>query len=149
MFSFLVFLKVGHSRPLFIYFLLIINKCSINFANDWSRTADLWYWKRPLNQLSHNHFPMFSFLFKVSRALWWCSVLHLSWLPERRTQRLCNHDRRMPISEQLWSKTYFKPFKRCLRSGYFLLLLQDFMLGTCMLLAGVRVHEHWWRQLKQ
>ena len=27
------------------------------FADDWSRTADLWYWKQPLNQLSHNHFP--------------------------------------------------------------------------------------------
>ena len=38
---------------------LIINKCSINFADDWSRTADLWYWKRPLYQLSHNHFPIF------------------------------------------------------------------------------------------
>ena len=36
---------------------LIINKCSINFADDWSRTADLWYRKRPLYQLSHNHFP--------------------------------------------------------------------------------------------
>ena len=28
---------------------------NINFANDWSRTADLWYRKRPLYQLSHNH----------------------------------------------------------------------------------------------
>ena len=36
---------------------LIINKCSINFADDWSRTADLWYRKQPLYQLSHNHFP--------------------------------------------------------------------------------------------
>ena len=23
------------------------------FADDWIRTADLWYWKRPLYQLSH------------------------------------------------------------------------------------------------
>ena len=30
---------------------------NINFANDWIRTADLWYRKRPLYQLSHNHFP--------------------------------------------------------------------------------------------
>ena len=29
---------------------------NINFANDWIRTAYLWYWKRPLYQLSHNHF---------------------------------------------------------------------------------------------
>ena len=26
-----------------------------NLANDWIRTADLWYWKRLLNHLSHNH----------------------------------------------------------------------------------------------
>ena len=25
------------------------------FANDWIRTTDLWYWKQPLYQLSHNH----------------------------------------------------------------------------------------------
>ena len=28
---------------------------NINFANDWIQTADVWYWKRPLNQLCHNH----------------------------------------------------------------------------------------------
>ena len=32
---------------------LTVNKCSINFADDWIRTADLWYRKRPLYQLSH------------------------------------------------------------------------------------------------
>ena len=31
---------------------------NIYFANDWIQTADLWYQKRPLYQLSHNHFPM-------------------------------------------------------------------------------------------
>ena len=37
---------------------LIINKqmFNITFADDWSRTADLWYQKRLLYQLSHNHF---------------------------------------------------------------------------------------------
>ena len=30
---------------------------NINFANDWIQTADLWYWKQPLYQLSHNHCP--------------------------------------------------------------------------------------------
>ena len=34
----------------FLYFRLFniqltVNRCSINFANDWNRTVDLWYWK--------------------------------------------------------------------------------------------------------
>ena len=33
------------------------NKYIIFFADDWIQTADLWYWKRPLYQLSHNHCP--------------------------------------------------------------------------------------------
>ena len=36
----------------------------------------------------------------------------------------------------------------CLRPGFFLLQLQDCMLETCMLLAGLRVHELWWPQKK-
>ena len=36
---------------------LTVNKCSINFSDDWIRTADLWNQKRPLYQLSHNHCP--------------------------------------------------------------------------------------------
>ena len=28
---------------------------NINFADDWIWTADLWYQKRPVYQLSHNH----------------------------------------------------------------------------------------------
>ena len=35
---------------------------NINFANDWSWTADLWYRKQPLYQLSHNHFPIVFYL---------------------------------------------------------------------------------------
>ena len=35
-----------------------------------------------------------------------------------------------------------------LRHGYFLLWSSDCMMETCMLLAGVRVHEHWWPQQK-
>ena len=27
------------------------------FADDWIQTADLWNWKQPLYQLSHNHCP--------------------------------------------------------------------------------------------
>ena len=67
-------LKMGHSRPLFIYFRLFntqltVNKSSIykKIANDWIRTADLWYLKQPLYQLSHNHCPNEE-LFKVSFA---------------------------------------------------------------------------------
>ena len=33
----------------------------INFANDWIRTSDLWFWKQPLYQLSHNHCPKIAF----------------------------------------------------------------------------------------
>ena len=32
-----------------------VNKCSINFADDRNWTADLWYQKQPLYQLSHDH----------------------------------------------------------------------------------------------
>ena len=46
----------------FLYFRLFntqltVNKCSIYkliFADDWIQTADLWYWKQLLYQLSHN-----------------------------------------------------------------------------------------------
>ena len=34
--------------------MLDINK---KIADDWIRTADLWYRKWPLYQLSHNYFP--------------------------------------------------------------------------------------------
>ena len=58
---------MGHSQPLFLYFRLFntqlrVNKCSMYsnfFADDWIRTVDLWYWKRPLYQLSHNHCPVY------------------------------------------------------------------------------------------
>ena len=41
-----------------------------NFANDWIRTTNLWCWKRPLYQLHHNHFPIFTFFlsFHISIA---------------------------------------------------------------------------------
>ena len=34
------------------------------------------------------------------------------------------------------------------RPGYYLLQSSDCTLETCMLLAGMRVHEHLWPQLK-
>ena len=36
---------------------LIVNMLIIKLANDWIGTTDLWYRKRPLCQLSHNHCP--------------------------------------------------------------------------------------------
>ena len=48
---------------IFLYFRLFNtvdrNKCSINFADDWIRTADLCFQKLPLYQLSHNHCPLY------------------------------------------------------------------------------------------
>ena len=52
----IVFLKVGHSRPLLIYFRhfkTVDNKQMLNKILP--MTADLWYRKRTLYQLSHNH----------------------------------------------------------------------------------------------
>ena len=55
------FLKMGHSRPLFCLFNTVDSKqmFNINFANDWIQTADLWYQKQLLYQLSHNHWPWY------------------------------------------------------------------------------------------
>ena len=52
------FIKMGHSRPLFLYLRLFNTVESkqmfiLNFADDWIRTEDLWYFKCPLYQLSH------------------------------------------------------------------------------------------------
>ena len=51
-------LKMGDSSPLFLLFSsfhrLTVNLLDIIFADDWIRTADLWYRKHPLGQLSHN-----------------------------------------------------------------------------------------------
>ena len=51
---------MGNSKPLFLNFRLFKTVDSkqmfnINFADDWIRSADLWYRKRPLYQLSQNH----------------------------------------------------------------------------------------------
>ena len=45
-----------------------------------------------------------------------------------------------PIHLKLLGQSRFKP---CLGPGYVLLQSKDYMMETCMLLAGVRVHEHW------
>ena len=51
--------NIGRSRPLFLYFCLFntvesTQMFNMNFDNEWIRTAELWYWKRLLHQLSHN-----------------------------------------------------------------------------------------------
>ena len=59
------FLKNGPPTASFCFIFvfsiqLTVNKQMFNifiFADDWIRTADLWNWKRPLYQLSHNHCP--------------------------------------------------------------------------------------------
>ena len=51
---------MGHSWPHFIRLFNTVDSkqmFNINFANDWIQTADLWHWKQPLYQLSHNHCP--------------------------------------------------------------------------------------------
>ena len=35
------------------------------FADDWIQTMDLWHWKQPLYQLSHNLFDEWFVFFKV------------------------------------------------------------------------------------
>ena len=37
------------------------------FADDWIRTTNVWYQKRQLFQLSHNHCPVFNLLGKMLR----------------------------------------------------------------------------------
>ena len=54
---------MGYTRPLFLYFRLFNTVDRIQmfdikvFADDWNRTADLWYWKLPLYRLSNKHCP--------------------------------------------------------------------------------------------
>ena len=60
----IVFLKNGPFPASFLYFRLFykqltVNKCSIKVADDWIRTLVLWYRKRPLCQLRHNHCIVF------------------------------------------------------------------------------------------
>ena len=54
---------------------LTVNMFIINFAIGWIRTTDLWYWKRPLCQLSHNQCPQRSLSFSLIRTLFLCLSL--------------------------------------------------------------------------
>ena len=63
--SAIFFKKMGHSRPLFHLFSsfpqTVNNNCSTKVADDWIRTRVLWFRKRPLCQLHHNHCPLVSY----------------------------------------------------------------------------------------
>ena len=72
---------MDYSQLLFLYFCLFntqltVYKCSLLnfFADDWIWTADLWYWKLPLYQLSHNHCPRHCKILKTTPELYtWIS----------------------------------------------------------------------------
>ena len=92
------FYKMGYSRPLFLYFRLFckqltVNKCSIKVADDWIQTRVLWYWKRPLCQLRHNHCPT------TTKMLCILYFLSLSFY--------ITHSYRSTISIPLYIHTYF------------------------------------------
>ena len=53
------------------------------FVNDWIRTADLWYQKRPLCQLSHNHCPFNDFSFHSKMVVTFIALKLLPVLSER------------------------------------------------------------------
>ena len=54
--------------------------------------------------------------------------------------KICWHLICSPIHPRLLGQGRFKP---CFEPGYFLLQLSNCMMETRMLLAGVRVNEHW------
>ena len=70
-----LFFKMGRSRPLFLYFRLFNaveskQMFNMNFINDWIRTADVWYQKRLLFQLSHNSTKVYFLFGKIINILW-------------------------------------------------------------------------------
>ena len=70
--------KNDFHKAVFLYFCLFykqvtVNKCSIKVADDWIRTRVLWYWKRPLCQLRHNHCP----IHKAGCCLHWIDASEL------------------------------------------------------------------------
>ena len=87
---FLLFLKKNGPFPASFFFIFVfsiqltVNKCSINFADDWIWTADLWYWKRPVYQLSYTttaHIFSFVPIFSLSLSVHVCSMSTLCVLP--------------------------------------------------------------------
>ena len=108
---------------------------NINFADDWIRTVDLWYWKRPLYQLSHNHCPLASFLISFRGHLFWMSFcveikkdgqwqLHI-YLPT--TRPMCTYLHR---DQSFWSLPMgairFQRILTCVKCGMADLLFYSF-----------------------
>ena len=66
---------MGHLRRLFLILVFSTKLIVNNIANCWIWTADLWCWKRPLYQLSHNHYP-------IDNVCWvtmWCYPQYCVW----------------------------------------------------------------------
>ena len=60
---------------IFRHFNTVDSKTIWIIADDWIQTEDLWNWKRPLYQLSHNHCPkMMFFIHSTSRMNEWEAV---------------------------------------------------------------------------
>ena len=76
-------LKIG-PFPASFFFIFVFSIqliVHINFADDWIRTADLWFWKRPLYQLRHNHFPRGHKVFEANKKCKHCKMIFSSPLP--------------------------------------------------------------------
>ena len=74
------------------------------FAGDWIRTADLWYRKRPLCQLSHNNCPCHYYIYVgiklgVTKPLYYLTTK--GWDIESFN---CVNSARLCISEWIWKR---------------------------------------------
>ena len=137
---------------------LTVNKCSVNFANGWIRTADLWYRKRPLYQLSHNHCPIakhtYCSCFITCRTLYYCGSSPAACCRCRWRTRGTSSSRssswrvsRRPTTKTPsvapWSNTW------CRQSGLkrvlFFLLKFVFLNRLCLWKALDGVHGTWTR----
>ena len=112
----------------FLYFRLFykqltVNKCSIKVADDRIRTRVLWYCKRPLCQLRHNHFPLLSFKNVLAVVVLSTFRFSAEWVELLTFQHLCNlrlvhlksnwagtskkyNGVNGPIGDQLWMEQY-------------------------------------------
>ena len=74
-------------------------------SNDWTQTANLWYWKRPHWQLSQNHSPFLVFSSFLSfDLLLWSILVFLTWTVDGDRTRVSNNDKcfRRDCSATFW-----------------------------------------------
>ena len=101
---------------------------NINFANDWIRAENLWYWKQPLYQLSHNRCPKITFSFFRLAADSWRSWVEGDEQPDRPNSQTCME------WCHAWAVLYFGLFINTTAyhlvrySLHLLLLLKSFMV---------------------